>query len=154
MTLVNFFFFGRHTFGMLRNSFVQSRWCVRLENNHWQVLWREPVGSGKTSVPVLSWEYCICVMLCILFQTYENGGLGPVLGIRWHIINGPERSSQCCIFRHTLNVLRWASHSCIFLLLLSSLFLGFLLIYWKETSFLFLEVFSLCLRFWQYLWCR
>lgn len=58
-------------------------------------------GLREDLCPVLSWEYCICVMLCILFQTYENGGLGPVLGIRWRIINGPERSSQCYIFRHT-----------------------------------------------------
>jgi len=147
-----FFFFGKHTFGKLRNSFVQSRWCARCENNRWQVLWREASGLRE--------NLCACfilgiVHLCdVLYPLSDvwkwrlGASVGDMLVHNKLVHNKWARETLSMLYLQTYSkrLVLGQPESCLFAVPILS-FLRFLLVYWKEASLLFLEVFSLYLRF-------
>lgn len=112
---------------------------------------RKPVGSGSTCVPVLYWEYCICVMFCILFPTYENGGSGPVLGdifVHNNLVHNKwarEKLSVLHLQTYSKRLVLGQTESPIFLLLLPSLSLNFCLYTGKKYPLSPLR-FSVCIE--------
>lgn len=133
----------------LRNSFLYSWWCGRFVNNCWQVLWRGGAsGPWGPAYMFLSWDYCICVIPS-LSEYIKMEAWGQWTW--WCILNGVER--------HVLNVMALQTYSkpplfdqpeSYVISVANPSFPIFLIVHWKEMS-VFLEVFSLYLRFWRYL---